>query len=147
MSARQSVSVILLSFMLFFLALQTQAAAYKCVNPDGGTEYIDLPKEGYTCTEVRTVPAPTPVAAPSEQAPGSDNADNASSADQSEANAETDARQANCETARSNLAILQGDQDVVVTDQEGNKTLLNAEQRQTELSKAQKDVDYWCSTE
>lgn len=129
-----------LGLWLLFLPLQPalSAAAFKCVTPDGSIEYLDLPKEGYSCTQLRTIPAPTPVAAEapvSEQPEAADDSDNTDS---------ENPKQKNCELARANLATLQSDKEVVVSDKDGNKSLLNAEQRQAALAQAQKDVSYWC---
>ena len=146
----RQLSDVVLACIVFFGVAHAHAAAYKCVNPQGGVEYIDLPKEGYTCSEVRTVPPPTPASDQADSLQSTEAANDSASTDSTEqdgASSEADVRQANCDTARSNLVVLQGEQDVVVTDKEGNKTLLNSEQRQAELSKAQKDVNYWCSAE
>ena len=129
-----------LGLPLFFSPLQPalSAVTYKCVTPDGSIEYLDLPKEGYSCIQLRTIPAPTPVAAEtpsSEQSEADNNSDNTAS---------DDPKQKNCEVARANLATLQSGKEVVVSDEDGNKSLLNTEQRQAALAQAQKDVSYWC---
>ncbi len=56
-----------------------------------------------------------------------------------------DVRAKNCEIARKNVQVLQGDSPVVKPDAKGNKVALDAEQRQAELQKAQKDQDYFCN--
>ena len=56
-----------------------------------------------------------------------------------------DARTKNCEIARKNVQVLQGETQVVRTDPKGNKIILDAEQRAEELKKAQKDQDYFCN--
>ena len=56
-----------------------------------------------------------------------------------------DALAKNCEIARKNVQVLQGDSPVVKPDAKGNKVALDAEQRQAELQKAQKDQDYFCN--
>ena len=56
-----------------------------------------------------------------------------------------DARARNCEIAKKNVQVLQGDTQVVRTDAKGNKVALDAEQRAAELQKAQKDQDYFCN--
>ena len=113
----------------------TVLAAYKCVNSTGNIEYVDLPKEGTTCTQLRPVPAPTPVNAEPDPA----------ASEQPETAAIDDPKQKNCDVAQGNLKTLQSDKDVVVSDKDGNKTLLNKEQREAELAQAQKDVNYWCN--
>lgn len=54
-------------------------------------------------------------------------------------------RAKNCEIARKNVEVLQGERPVVTTDANGKKTVLEGEARQEQLQKAQKDVDYFCS--
>ncbi|MGB2680221.1 MAG: DUF4124 domain-containing protein [Candidatus Competibacter sp.] len=56
-----------------------------------------------------------------------------------------DVRTKNCEAAKKNLKILQGDSPVVKTDAKGNKIALDPQQREEELKKAQKDQDYFCN--
>lgn len=56
-----------------------------------------------------------------------------------------DIRAKNCEIARKNVQVLQGDRPVVRADAKGNKVILEGEQRQAELQKAQKDQDYFCN--
>ena len=56
-----------------------------------------------------------------------------------------DARARNCEIAKKNVQVLQGDTQVVKTDAKGNKIALDAQQREAELKKAQKDQDYFCN--
>lgn len=56
-----------------------------------------------------------------------------------------DARAKNCEIAKKNVGILQGDNPVVKTDAKGNKVALDPQQREAELKKAQKDQEYFCN--
>jgi len=141
MKTKLSCTAMVLLGGLFLLTTHLASAAYKCVGADGALEYMDLPREGYECTEMRTVPAPTPATEAETEEQESEQADSGEDSD----NAEDDPRQANCEIARKNLGLLQSEKDVIITDKDGNKTILGAEQRQTELERAQKDVDYWCN--
>ncbi|HRD66734.1 MAG TPA: DUF4124 domain-containing protein [Candidatus Competibacter sp.] len=56
-----------------------------------------------------------------------------------------EARTKNCEIAKKNVGILQGDSPVVKTDAKGNKVALDPQQREVELKKAQKDQEYFCN--
>ena len=56
-----------------------------------------------------------------------------------------EARARNCEIARKNVEVLQGDRPVVRPDAKGNKVTLDAQQREAELQKARKDLDYFCN--
>ena len=51
----------------------------------------------------------------------------------------------NCEVAKKNVETLQSDRPVVKADAQGNKVALDAQQRATELQKAQKDQDYFAT--
>ncbi len=57
----------------------------------------------------------------------------------------TDARAKNCEIARKNVDVLQGERPVVRPDDKGNKVTLDAAQREAELQKAKKDQEYYCN--
>lgn len=64
---------------------------------------------------------------------------------QEQARKEEDVRAKNCEVAKKNVETLQSDRPVVKADAQGNKVALDAQQRATELQKAQKDLDYFCN--
>ncbi|MCP5195244.1 MAG: DUF4124 domain-containing protein [Gammaproteobacteria bacterium] len=53
-------------------------------------------------------------------------------------------RAKNCEIAKKNVVVLQGDRPVVKADDKGNKVTLSAEERAAELQKAQEDQDHFC---
>ncbi len=107
--------------------------AYRCVHPDGRVEYTAMAVQGMDCQELPAWfigggSAQPPVTAPTDT-PATD-------AD--------DPRRSNCEAARYNLEILQGEAPVARTDEAGNPLPLSAEQRAAALEQARKDVDYWC---
>jgi len=54
-------------------------------------------------------------------------------------------RAKNCEIAKKNVVVLQGERPVIKTDAEGNRVTLSAEERAAELQKAQKDQDDFCN--
>ncbi|HRD50400.1 MAG: DUF4124 domain-containing protein [Candidatus Competibacter sp.] len=56
-----------------------------------------------------------------------------------------DQRVKNCEIAKKNVQVLQGDSQIVKTDASGQKVVIDAQQREAELKKAQKDADYFCN--
>lgn len=56
-----------------------------------------------------------------------------------------DVKTKNCDVAKKNIVTLQGDSPVFRTDDKGNKVVLDAAARETELKKAQKDQDYFCN--
>ena len=56
-----------------------------------------------------------------------------------------DLRAKNCESAKKNVQILQGERPVFKPDAKGNKAPLDAEQREAELKKAQKEQDDFCN--
>lgn len=117
-------------------AQQSGRTAYKCVHADGRIEYAALPLDGAECERIsgrlpgEVAPAPEPP--PPEVS-------------ESEAEVEAvDPRGRNCELARNNVEILEGEGAVAVTDEAGETVLLDAERRAAALQQARRDVDYWC---
>jgi len=51
----------------------------------------------------------------------------------------------NCETARNNVKALEGSQPVVRTNAEGQRIVLDTEQRNAALAQARKDMTYYCN--
>jgi len=129
-------------------------AAYRCegINAEGQREIVfsDLAIAGYECIDLRNTPPPAedPEAAMQrlrDQVDALDQDTMASNQPAEGADARTEQFAENCQIARDNLGVLQSEQDVVTTDAEGNRVLLNNEQRQQQLEQASKDVDYYCN--
>lgn len=116
---------------------QPVLAAYKCISPDGAIEYVDLAKQGFTCSVVRAIPAPSPKKA-------EDDKEEQEAKTEEKEDSQAALRTENCKVSQDNLAVLEGESEVEITDEEGNKTVLNAEQRAAKLAQIKKDVDYWC---
>lgn len=148
--------MLLLAAVLVMLPIESMAA-FRCErpSPEGGTEIVfsDLTMEGYECESLRATPPPAvdPNEAMDnlrEQVNALDNGSSASNDETPEVDPD-DPRAAqmaeNCQISRDNLRVLESEQDVVTTDAEGNKTVLNAEQRQRQLDQARKDIDYFCN--
>lgn len=128
-------NTIVMTAWLLLLAFPAQAerTTYKCTHPDGRIEYTALPLSGAECeriTGLSTRP-PTPAPQPQEVNPPA-------------TETPPDPRQRNCQLARNNLEILQGEGQVAMTDADGNPVLLDGEARAAALEQAQRDVDYWC---
>lgn len=133
-------------------------AAYRCegVNAQGQSEVVfsDLAMPNYECTPLRATPPPAedPSAAMEnlrEQVEALDDdsaGDDTVASNNQENDGSRDAQFAeNCQISKDNLAALQSSQDVVSTNEAGEKVLLNSEQRQKQLQQAQKDIDYYCN--
>ena len=124
------------------LAATTQAAnpGFKCVDGNGRVEYRELALDHMTCTSLR------PVAKPSvdPQQVMEDLRERVSSNDAAPTG-EAAKRKQNCERARANVDILEGDRDVVQTNADGEKVVLAGAQRNTALEQSRKDMDYWCN--
>lgn len=78
---------------------------------------------------------------PSEQAPAPNEEAQAETATPPEAQKSL---QQNCEKAKANLTLLQGDQDVIRIDPEGNKVVLSEQEREEALRQTRKDIEYFC---
>lgn len=137
-------SIVVLFYFLLFLMGVTQAATYKCVDAQGKIEYRALPQAGFECVDMKAgaKPPADPDAALEKLRERAKAMENEAAARQAQSN--PDQRQAHCETAQKNHEILQGQDEVVSTDSEGNRTVLNAEQRAAVLEQTLKDIDYFC---
>ncbi|MDQ5909079.1 MAG: hypothetical protein QG599_1173 [Pseudomonadota bacterium] len=135
-------------------AAQAQQLIYKWTDEQGQPKYSELPPPG-------GIPYET-VRKSGGVAPGAETKDLAKEQEElarklAEEEAKTqeeqeqaqkevqDARARNCEIARKNVEVLQGDRPVVRPDAKGNKVTLDAQQREAELQKARKDLDYFCN--
>lgn len=123
-------------------AARAATDGFKCTGTDGRIEYRELAVEGMTCTPLRR-PAKPAVDAESEMEKLRERVDEVEQSKQ--AASDEDKKKKNCETARSNLEILDGEREVVQTDQAGKQQVLNEEQRAAARERTQKDVDYWCN--
>jgi hypothetical protein len=136
-------------------AAQAQQFIYKWTDDQGQVQYSELPPPSGVVYE--TVRKPTGLAEGTQSARdltkeqeelarklAEEEAKTKAQQEQAEQQAE-DQRAKNCEVARKNVEVLQGDKPVVKTDAKGNKVALDAQQREAELQKARKDQDYFCN--
>ena len=131
---------------------QPQQTIYKWIDDQGKLQYSELPPPSGISYE--TVRKPTGAAsgesALSEQQAreraelARQEAERKQQAEKTQQEAQ-DQRAKNCEIAKKNVQVLQGDSQIVKTDAAGQKVVVNAEQREVELKKAQKDADYCCN--
>ncbi len=112
---------------------QAHAQIYKWADVEGRIHYTEVPPTDrpYQQFSLRTLPpspppAPTPARTP-------------------EVPDQVAVRQANCEAARTNLAMLESDQEVITTGRDGEKVVVDAGRRQTLIAQARKDADYFCT--
>ena len=136
-------------------AAQAQQFIYKWTDDEGKTQYSELPSSGGVIYE--TVRKPASAAQGTESARdlakeqeelarklAEEEAKTKAQQEQAQQQAE-DQRAKNCELAKKNVQVLQGDNPVVKADAKGNKVVLDAQQREAELQKAKKDQDYFCN--
>lgn len=135
---------------------QAQQFIYKWTDDQGQLKYSELPPPtGVTYEMVRKPSGPSsgvvqnaPDLLKEQEKKVAEEAakqkEQAEQAEQAQKEAE-DVRTKNCEVAKKNVQVLQGESPVVKTDAKGNKAALDAEQRAAELKKAQKDQDYFCN--
>ena len=133
--------------------VMAQQFIYKWTDEQGMVQYSELPPpSGVKYEQVRKPTGALPGAAPAvsqqqakeQEALAQEEAKQKEQAEQAQKQIE-DVRAKNCEIAKKNVQVLQGDTQVVRTDPKGNKIVLDAEQRAAELQKAQKDQDYFCN--
>ncbi|MCC8986757.1 MAG: DUF4124 domain-containing protein [Candidatus Contendobacter sp.] len=130
-----------------------QQFIYKWTDDQGQLKYSELPPPpGVTYEMVRKPSGPSSGVVQSapdltkeqEKKAAEEAAKQKEQQEQAQKEAE-DVRAKNCEIAKKNVQVLQGESPVVKTDAKGNKAPLDAEQREAELKKAQKDQDYFCN--
>ncbi|RUQ33861.1 MAG: DUF4124 domain-containing protein [Candidatus Competibacteraceae bacterium] len=132
---------------------QAQQFIYKWTDEQGQSKYSELPPPaGVTYEMVRKPSGPSSGVIQTTPDPAKEQekkaAEEAAKQKEQEERAQKDAedvRAKNCEIAKKNVQVLQGDSPVVKTDANGNKAPLDAPQREAELKKAQKDQDYFCN--
>ena len=141
----------LLIVMLFGCASVQAATGYRCEKIEDGNkivEYAQLRIEGYNCVDLRETPPP-PVDPETEMQKLRERANlpNAEERREEQAAAARATRRAeNCETAKSNIQLLESDQDVARTDEKGEKVLLNETERAAALKAARENVRLYCNS-
>ena len=132
---------------------QAQQFIYKWTDEQGQLKYSELPPPtGVTYEMVRKpsgpssgVVQPGPDLAKEQEKKAAEEAAKQKEQEEQAKKESEDVRTKNCEIAKKNVQVLQGESPVVKTDAKGNKAPLDAEQRAAELKKAQKDQDYFCN--
>ena len=134
------------------VTIQAQQFIYKWTDEQGMVKYSEMaPPVGvkYETVQKSSVPTGTEVDVSAQQARerealAREEAKRKEQTEQTQKEAE-EGRAKNCEIARKNVQVLQGEGRVVRTDAQGKKVTLDAEQRAAELKKAQSEQDYFCS--
>jgi flagellar biosynthesis GTPase FlhF len=155
------------------LAFSATAAAqmYKWKDKDGHTRYGDVPPPGADATPMRGPSRSAPYAAPAPDDAKPDDAKPDAKADaknekpltpeqafrkrqQERAAADekaqqerqrAEAKRSNCETAQTQLRVLQSGQRVSSVNAAGERVYLDDDQRAAEMNRAQKAVADWCN--
>ncbi|MDG4595333.1 MAG: DUF4124 domain-containing protein [Candidatus Contendobacter sp.] len=131
---------------------QAQQFIYKWTDEQGMIKYSEMaPPVGvkYETVQKSSVPAGTEVDVSAQQAKerealAREQAKQKEKTEQTQKEAE-EGRAKNCEIAKKNIEVLQGQGRVVRTDAQGKKITLDAEQRAVELKKAQSEQEYYCN--
>ena len=125
---------------------------YKCERTEGNKTiiaYSQLPKAGYVCVSLNKTPDPT-VDPNAEMQKLRDKVNEISKpgdeSQQQEVKTRAERRAENCELAKNNVTILESDQEVARTKQDGKKVLLNDDERAAALSQARENVELYCSS-
>ena len=149
-------TLLILAVSCCWVPAQAQQYIYKWADEQGQPQYSELaPPKGVAYEMVRKPATATQGTEPTSRDPAKELAEKkaqeeaklkeqAEQAQQAQKDAE-DQRTKNCEIAKKNVQVLQGDSPVVKTDAKGNKAALDPQQRESELKKAQKDMDYFCN--
>lgn len=131
---------------------QAQQFIYKWTDAEGKLQYSELPPpSGVAYETVRKPAGPSSGVVPTQPDPAKEQEKQAQEEAKKKEQAEAaqkqvdDQRSKNCEIANKNLKALQGDSQVIKTDDKGNKVVLDPQQREAELQRAKKDQDYFCN--
>jgi len=140
------------------------AQAYKWKDANGHTRYGDTPPPGVAATQIRgpsRIPAPEPAEAKDEKADKAGKAekpltpeqafrkrqqDRAAAEDKAaKERADAEAKKSNCQTAQTQLRLLESGQRVSTLNAAGERVYLDDGQRAAETARAQKAVSDWCN--
>ncbi|MEO1768022.1 DUF4124 domain-containing protein [Thiobacter aerophilum] len=143
-------------WILLLLALPCVASGelYRWVDAQGKVHYSDSPPPA-DAKSGKTLPAPpSPASAPagttkSWQEKDMEFRQRRAAEAEAQAKKEKEAeearqKQANCETARKNLRLLESGQRVVTTNDQGEREFLDDAARQKAINDARKGVETWC---
>ena len=130
-----------------------ETTGYKCEKTEGNKviiAYSQLPKAGYACVSLSKTPNPTvdPEAEMQKLRDKVSEIDKPTDDGQTQQSAKTraDRRAENCELAKSNITLLESDQEVARTNEDGKKVLLNDDERAAALNQARENAELYCSS-
>ncbi|AYC31694.1 DUF4124 domain-containing protein [Pseudomonas cavernae] len=134
------------SLLLALSATAMASQVYKWVDDKGTTHFGSQPPQGQAATPVNTVaPPPKPPVPASQPAQTSDAEQQAIDAKVKKEVATKEAeRKQYCENMRTNLAQLQNNPRLRVTEADGEVRRLSEEERQTRISEAEKAIKENC---
>lgn len=135
----------LVTIILLSANQSAQAALYKCTDASGQVEYRAIRRNDAECVDMRAPAKPpeNPEEAMQKLRNKVDELNKAKAEREAELEKE-DQRAAYCKVARGNLEVLQSDGEVVSTTSDGEKNMLNEEQRAAALKQTLKDIEYFC---
>ncbi len=142
-----------MTLVICLLASNAQAGIYKWTDSDGNAQYSSTPPQGQSYEKIETAPPPAkPDPAVLENA-RSQLREASEKAQEEKArrglraqDQQVDQRMAeNCRIARENFEKLEARTGILREDPEtGTMVRLTFEERQAQMAKAQKDIDYFC---
>lgn len=127
---------------LWLQPVSAESGMYRCVYPDGMVEFRGVPVLGIDCVPVAGSRAPGPRATPEAERETEPTTATPEPADPMEP---ANVRARNCEIARKNLAVLEGEGPIVSADPDGQPVLMSDEERATVLRQTRRDLEYWCA--
>ena len=139
---------------LLICGAHAYAGVYKWTDDNGRVHYSALPPGGVSYESLAATPPPVqdPNAAMEALRAKVAAVENGSESLEQSEQASTTAkgreqrRDENCQRARANIEALESDKDILQADAEGNKVVLNSQQRQDALEQSRKDMTYYCTS-
>lgn len=123
------------------------ATAYRCTLPDGRVVYTELRPPDAQCQplsargHVRSTP---PAAPPADDDPAPDETEQDDEVEQDDEADDAERRRQACATARRNLELLESGRPVSRVDADGERVVLDAEQRAAALARTRESIAEWC---
>ena len=157
--------LLVLAAALAFCSGASAQTMYKWKDANGRTRYGDTPPPGVAATQLRGPSAAAPAAPPAEAK--DDKGDKAAKSEKAltpeqafrkrqqeraaaeekagQERAQAEAKKTNCQSAQTQLRILESGQRVSTVDAAGERVYLDDAQRAAEMARARKAVSDWCS--
>lgn len=145
-SWKWSVGALILASILAQPVL-AEREVYRCVYPSGLIEFRGAPVMGVDCVRVETAPMSDASSPPAFASEGGSAPirEGTAGADSQETASSSDLRAQNCEAAKRNLQLLEGEDPVATTGPDGEPVLMSDDERAVMLRQTRRDMEYWCA--